>query len=229
LTAVHNGDPAVREVIIGRNSRVWRCASLNPDVARKFAVAIGHADVSTFKFSPRDRVWVFSYGRRVRDNSRLLGRLVSAGVTDVVYVSSAATVVARLTSCYRYPRVKLAAEEEARRRLRAHVLTLGLVVERIEELPPGRNAATMQAALDAFLLNPSWPHDGGIRMRLFETVAVPFQATWEARLHRAYDTLQWAVRWFPCLLRPIDVVLRLIGIRWYGYVNLSNRLWTGQP
>jgi hypothetical protein len=216
---------ALREVVVGRNSKVWRAVGSNRTVAMRFAAAIGHADVATFAFSPMDRVWVLSYSRAVQENSRLFAALEAARVREVVYVSTATTNVTRLTKCYEYPRVKEIAEDEARRRLGARILTLGLVVGKIEELPPGRNAATLQSTIEDFLLEPRWPHDGGTRMRLFEPVEVPFTRAWEARLHGAYDSIQWAVRRWPCVLRPFDLVLRALGVRWYGYVNLSNRLW----
>jgi hypothetical protein len=223
---VESSGAALREVVVGRNSKVWRAAASNPLVARRYAIAIGHADLQTFAFTPRDRVWVFSYSRNPDDNSRMLARLAEAGVREVVYVSTVSTIVMARTGCYRYPRVKRAAEVEARSRLGARILTLGLVVDRLEQVPPGRIAVTLQSEIDRFLVEPRWPHDDGVRMRLVEMVAVPFARNWERVLHRAYDAVQWRLRGFPCLLRPLDLLLRVAGIRWYGYVNLSNRLWS---
>jgi hypothetical protein len=216
---------ALREVVIGRNSTVWRKSCGNQAVSQRFKTAIGHAEVSAFRFTASDRVWVFAYSRKPEENSRLLVALESARVREVVYVSSAATIVTRFTRCYGYPTVKQVAEDEARRRLNARILIFGLVVNRIEELPSGLNVTTLQEKIEEFLLAPCWPHDGGRSMRLFELVAVPYTRPWEARMHRAYDAMQWVVRYWPCALRPIDVILRAVGIRWYGYVNLSNRLW----
>lgn len=223
---VENSDQPVREVVIGRNSKVWKAAAANPAVVKRFSVAIGHLDVPQFGFQPNDRVWVLSYSRRAEDNSRMLATIQAAGVREVVYVSSATTIVNRLTPCYEYPRIKQQAEEEARIRLNARILVLGLVVERFDELPSGANAATLQSWIDDFLLAPHWPHDEGTRMRLFEIVSRACLRAWEARLQRAYCSLQWSVRRWPCVLRPLDYLLRAMGIRWYGYINLSNRLWT---
>ena len=215
----------LREVVIGCNSSVWRKAGANRAVSARFKKAISHDEVSGFAFTSGDRVWVFSYSRKPEENLKLLEILEVAAVREVVYISSAATIVTRLTRCYGYPTVKQIAEDEARRRLNARVLILGLVVDRVDELPPGLNAATLQGAIEEFLLAPRWPHDNGRSMRLFRQIDVPFARVWEARLHRAYSALQWAVRYWPCVLRPVDVTLRALGIRWYGYVNLSNRLW----
>jgi hypothetical protein len=216
----------LREVVIGCNSKVWRAVVANERIARSFAIALSHRQVGEFPFAPGDRVWVFSYSRVPRENAELLAVLEAARVREVVYVSTATTIVTRLTKCYEYPRVKQLAEEQARGRLSARILTLGLVVTHVGELPSGHNAMTLQSAIEEFMLAPHWPHDGGARMNLFDMVAVPFGTAWEAGLYRVYDRLQWALRHWPCILRPFDLVLRAVGIRWYGYVNLSNRLWT---
>jgi len=216
----------LREVVVGRNSKVWRTVAANREVAARFSVAISHVDIGRFAFTAADRVWVFSYSRNARENSQLFDVLAGAGVHEVVYVSSASAIVTRFTRCYEYPRVKKIAEDEARQRLRARILTLGLVVRSNAELPPGRNAATLEGAIESFLLAPNWPHEGGTSMRLFVPVDVPFTRRWEVVVYRFYGATQWALRRWPCVLRPFDVLLRALGIRWYGYVNLSNRLWT---
>lgn len=214
-----------REVLIGRNSKVWRAISANPAVAARFAAAIGHDALAEFEFLPSDRVWVFGYSRIPEENTRLLQILQRAGVGATVYVSTATTIVMRLTRCYEYPRVKQAAEQEARRLLDAKVLTLGVVVDAVTQMPPGRHAMTLLSRIEQFVLDPRWP-EGESHVHLFEPVSVPFTRRWEEGLHRVYDALQWRCRRWPCVLRPLDLVLRMAGIRWYGYVNLSDRLWT---
>ncbi len=216
----------LREVIVGRNSRVWRAVASDARIATRFTTVIGHAEMQAFPFGDRDRVWIFSYSRRPQENSRLLATVAAAGVAQIVYVSSATTVVNSITRCYEYPRIKLLAESQARGLENARILILGLVVRGVGELPPGSNAATLQSGIAEFMLAPHWPHDDGKSMRLFEIVQVPFKRPWEARLHAVYDATQTALRGWPCALRPLDLALRIAGIRWYGYVNLSNRLWT---
>jgi hypothetical protein len=220
------GETPQREVIIGRNSKVWRSLSRSPTLAARVTAAIGHSDITSFPFTSADRVWVFAYSRHPEENSKLLITLERAAVREVVYVSTATTIVTRLTDCYQYPRVKQAAESEARLRLNARILTLGLVVADLQAVPPGRHMVTLENCIEQFMLEPRWPHEEGRTMRLFERVEVPFVRVWEAGLHRTYDRLQWILRRWPCVLRPLDLILRVVGIRWYGYVNLSDRLWT---
>jgi hypothetical protein len=215
---------SAREVVLGSNSKVWRALVRSPRVLQRFQIAISHRDLARFEFSNDDRVWVFAYSRVPSENSAVLERLQRAAVSEVIYVSSATTIVTRLTRCYQYPRVKQLAEEEARQRLGARILSLGIVYESLAELPGGSNAATALASIEEFMLAPRWPSDGA--MRLFEIVQQPFASRREARLQRMYDSIQWRLRRYPCALRPLDLVLRSCGIRWYGYVHLSNRLWS---
>jgi hypothetical protein len=215
-----------REVVVGHNSKIWRAVAKSPGVADRFRTTISHCDLSRFDFGASDRVWVFSYSRSSEENSALLARLAEAAISEVVYVSSAATIVAEQTDCYVYPRVKRAAEMEARQQLGAFVLTLGIVYSRLEELPAGVNAATSYAELAGFLLSPSWPQNGGSRMNLFRLIDRPFSGPLERALFSGYRRLISRFPHRPCLLRPLDMVLRTFGYSWYGYVHLSNRLWT---
>ena len=217
---------APREVVLGAHSKVWRALSRSSQIAERFRIAIGHSELRQFAFSSNDRVWVFAYSRKQQENTALLQALQQAGVREVVYVSSAATIVTRFTRCYRYPTVKRLAENEARDRLNARILVLGIVYESSSELPYGVSAGTALTSIAEFLLAPRWPFEDGAVARLFAMVEKPFVRGWEARLHRWYSATQWALRRWPCVLRPLDLILRIVGIRWYGYVNLSNRLWS---
>jgi hypothetical protein len=224
--SVADGDSGcAREVVIGRNAKVWRAASADPAIATRFHLAISHTQVETFAFQRTDRVWIFAYAREPQQNERMFARLAAAGVEEVVYISSATTNVVELTACYEYPRVKRRAEQDARRILDARILSFGLVVDSVEQAPAGRNAVTLQSSINDFLLRPIWPSRREQAMLLFSMQERPFARGWERQLYRCYGAVQWWLRKWPCLLRPVDVVLRALGIRWYGYVHLSNRLW----
>lgn len=218
--------PVLREVVLGRGSTVWRRLAADPSVAARVGAAIGHAELAGFAFTPLDRVWVLAYSRVPSQNHAMLERLREAGVREIVYVSSASTIVSRRTRCYEYPRVKQQAEDEALALPSARVLTIGLMHGDAAELPAGINIATHYDELAAFLLAPDWPDDGGRRKRLFRVVQRPFRSAFERALAHAYGTLLEASGSHPCLLRPIDLLLRILGMRWYGYTFLSNRLWT---
>jgi len=218
--------PDTREVVLGSGSRVWSVLEREGLLAERFTVAISHRDLDVFSFQPQDRVWVLSYSRVPRENARLLRRLANCGIREIVYVSSSSTIVGQVTDCYEYPRVKLEAEIAALAWPRSKVLTIGLMYSDERSLPGGDNVATSFRELAAFMMSPRWPDAGGRRKFLFGRVVRPFRGPVEAWLHSGYGRLMRLLTKRPCLLRPIDLVLRALGMRWYGYVFLSNRLWT---
>lgn len=214
-----------REVVVGSHSNVWKMLSRCPAVSALSPYAIGHADLATFTLESRDRVWILSYSRRPAENAALLDLVAKAGVREIVYVSSSSAIVDRVTSCYDYPRVKRLAELDALGHANGKVLTVGMMYHDLAELPCGTVAATSYAELDAFIATPVWPTQGAQRASLVRIIERPFRSNLERWAYRTYGALMhWADR-HPCILRPLDLLLRLVGVRWYGYVYLSNRLW----
>jgi hypothetical protein len=218
-------DSGRREVVLGKNSKVWRGLAADARIAARVGVAIGHSELSGFAFTANDRVWVFSYSRDENENAALLQRLGQAGVAEVVYVSSSSCRVASRTTCYEYPRVKQQAETQALALGAGKVLTIGLVYAEESELPAGDNVATSLAELGTFMLAPAWPDGQGRRKHLFRQVSRPFSGPLERVLYRGYGWAILSLKAYPCALRPIDLLLRTLRMRWYGYVYLSNRLW----
>lgn len=216
----------MREIVLGRNARIWQEIARQPGVASRFQHALGHADLATFRFTEHDRVWVFAYSRLPEDNARMIRTLHEAGVAEWVYVTSSSTIVDSITKCYEYPRAKKQAEDLARTLPRSKVLVLGLVVNEDSELPAGRNAATTIGEIARFMLDPAWPSEQGRAQTLFRLVERPFRSPLERMLHQLYGRLLAATGHHPCLLRPLDFVLRAFGMRWYGYTYLSNQLWS---
>ena len=212
----------MRDIIVGKNSAIWRELSGRPDVAARFPVALGHADLEGQHFGSDDRLWILSYSRHAAENERLLHGLKAAGATTVIYVSSATTVVAERTSCYSYPAAKLAAEQVATSILDAVILTIGVVYRTISDLPAGTTMATSYDDLAAFLLAPRLDQR---KVRLFTPTTIAFRSATERRLHTLYSAVISRLGRWPCLLRPIDLALKTLGYRWYGYVNLSNTIW----
>lgn len=214
-----------RDIVVGRNSKVWQGLARDPQLSRKIGPAIGHRQTAAFEFRPNDRVWVFSYSRDERENAALLQALHGAGVSELVYVSSSSTRVVAETNCYEYPRVKHRAELQALAHPAGKVLTIGLVYDTLDELPAGENIATSLGELAEFMQAPHWPDGQERRKYLFRSVPRPFVSGLEQASYRVYGKVIFALRRYPCLLRPIDLLLRALNVRWYGYVYLSTGLW----
>jgi hypothetical protein len=215
---------APRLVVIGRNSVLWsriadRVLTQHPD-----SLAVGHRDVAAgLQLSADDCVWIFSYAPDADANRQLFERLKRLGAGHYVYLSTATANIAADTSCYRYPRVKREAERDAAQTLDAAIVRIGLIYDDPAELPAGTSAATRLDDLIAAMVQPDCPpQEGGRVVPLYRLVERPFGSSIERAAFAAYGALLRLSGPYPCLLRPIDLLLRSIGWRWYGYLRLSN-------
>ncbi|MGL4813567.1 MAG: hypothetical protein ACRCXM_17495 [Beijerinckiaceae bacterium] len=214
-----------RLVIIGRNAKVWQRLAGQLTLPPTSILAISHTELDSYKAGVGDIVWIFSYAREPETNRTLLEALRRAGVRQTIYLSTATAIVADETGCYTYPRVKRQAERDAIAMLGAKICRIGVMYQAEDELPSGSTAATSYGELGAAMLDSARPtanspehHD------LWRIVYQPFSNRAEENLYRVYGVALRAVRAFPCLLRPFDLALRLMGFRWYGYVYLGTQL-----
>jgi len=213
-----------RQIILGRNSRIWSVLSQSELIKKYEFQAIGHFELRDFQFMPQDTVWVFSYSRDPADNEAILQHLKTVGVSAVNYITSASTNVSAITNCYEYPRVKQQAHKAAIEVCGARVLSIGLFYTNETELPCGTTAATSAVELAAFMKQPVWD-DHAEFTHLFQPITRPFQNLLEKMLYSSYGRLQDLCGSYPCLMRPLDFILRMFKMRWYGYLYLSNKLW----
>jgi hypothetical protein len=215
-----------REVIVGKHSSVWRELAKREDIARRFQILLSHDDLDDVKLRATDRVWILSYSKRADENAAMVYKLATLGAAEYVYVSTATTNVASRTKCYKYPIVKLLAENLAREALNAHVLSVGFLFFQISELPSGKMAATNYDDLASFMLTPRWATNKSQSVALFRIYDRPFKNAAERAIFNIYGHLISTLEKFPCALRPVDFALRRLGYKWYGYVYLSNKIWS---
>lgn len=214
--------PISRLIFVGRSSKLW--ARLIPHFdGQRPAVAIGHSDVDGFTFDANDDVWIGSYAPDEAGNLLLLSMLAQRGVIHATYISTATANIADTISCYRYPRIKAQAEAAARTILKARIVRIGLIYDDVQELPGGMSAATNIGALAGAMQSEATESANDEIVHQYSMVTRPFETALEAMLQRWYGTMIGLTGRFPCLLRPIDVLLGLIGWRWYGYLYVSNR------
>ncbi|WP_224703645.1 hypothetical protein [Devosia aquimaris] len=212
-----------RNIVLGKNSTVWQALCTDSRLASGFK-AIGHSELDSFAFAPGDRVWVLSYARDLDANRAMFARLATETDIHVFYISTATANVDAVTDCYQYPRVKRACEQLSQSLLNAHIVTIGVVYRDPSELPGGTTMATSLDEIAAFMAAAVIAEESGGITLLFSAITRPFANALERSVHAGYGWLQARIGW-PCLLRPVDIVLRALGWRWYGYLYLSNRLW----
>jgi len=213
-----------REVIIGSNSIIWKQLSNHDLLSGTSVEAISHREVESYDFLKSDRVWVLSYSREHQENLDLLNMIKNSSVNEVVYVTSASTNVLEVCDCYEYPKAKAKAHEAARLICNARILAIGLFYVDECDLPAGTTAATSAKMFAEFIQSPDWNTTDTIQL-LFKPITRPFNSVFEKLMYTSYGKMQSLCGSMPCILRPLDLVLRSLNMRWYGYLYLSNKLW----
>lgn len=213
-----------RQIIIGRNSAIWTAMQSCECIKALNCIAISHRQLDEFEFQNEDSVWVLSYSKVQTENTELLTNLSKKSVSHVYYVTSATTNVTEVTKCYSYPSAKRKAETDAKLLCDAVIISIGVVVERESDLPAGMTAATTYEELANFIASAD-KMERAESVRLFRPVKRPFRNSIEKALFFSYGKAQSLCGKHPCMLRPLDLALRICGMRWYGYVYLSNKLW----
>jgi hypothetical protein len=214
-----------RIVIIGCNSVLWSRIAERVLVKRPDTLAVSHRDIAKLQLGKEDIVWIFSYSADAAANHQLFEQIATSHAGTHIYVSSATANLADRITCYRYPAVKRDGEKSAARILHATTMRIGLIYDDLSELPSGTNAATRLDDLVKTMTEQGETLSAtGETIFHFEMVDRPFGSRAERATYRLYGVLIRRCGSRPCLLRPIDLLLRIIGWRWYGYFRLSNEL-----
>lgn len=214
-----------RIVIIGRNSALWSRIADRVLAKRPDTLAVSHRDIATLQLGETDVVWIFSYSADAAANHRLFEQIAMSKAGKHIYVSSATANLADRITCYRYPAVKRDGEKGAARILRATIIRIGLIYDELTELPSGTSAATRLDDLVATMTETGEAKTAtGEAILHYEILDRPFGSRAERSAFRFYGVLIRLCGSRPCLLRPVDLLLRFIGWRWYGYFRLSNDL-----
>lgn len=211
-------------LVIGKNSTLWKTLIVNSKLEQAGFTAVGHRDLADLGSLQDTEVWVFSYSRLTEENRQLFEKLKNKGANEVIYLSTATVNVAEKTSCYSYPRAKHQAELLAQNMLGAKIFRIGVVYTDPSTLPGGKTAATFIPELARFMSVTPWQEIAPLQ-NFFKRSENPFQSGIEARTYDLYGKLLKISRAWPCLLRPLDVLCRVLGWRWYGYLYMSNSLW----
>jgi hypothetical protein len=222
VSAQFQASLARRIVFIGRSSILW--ARLLPHLTKTSPiVAIGHRDIRQFSFASTDEVWIGSYAPDILGNETLFNELAKKSFGRCFYISTATANIAEHTNCYRYPHVKSKSEFIAKQVLGAQIVRIGLIYNDPSELPSGINAATKISDLVDRMILEKEELIVKIDENQYKLVKRSFSSIFEKSAYNIYGKIIDHTGRYPCVLRPIDWLLGVIGWRWYGYLYLSNK------
>lgn len=212
-----------RLVVIGKNSILWSRIGDRVRSRHLNTLAVGHRDLASVRLNASDRIWIFSYAQDVNENAALFDVIAAQGGSNCYYLSSATANIADNVRCYRYPLVKRAGELDAELRLGAIPVRIGLIHDNTNELPAGNSAVTqLDLLIEAMISDDVDFARCGSLIQLYTLESKLFSSAMERFAYIWYGKLLRACGSYPCVLRPLDVVLKLFGWRWYGYFRMSN-------
>lgn len=221
-------------LVVGSNSSLWAALCESPILQNQNSginfFAVSSRDIyglspELFQFSFSHAV-VFSYSRKLEENMKLL-RNLRLLVRNVIYISTCSVIAANKGYLYTYPRAKREVEVFARDSnlfecLR--ILRLGMVEGTFDaDSMTGRFKYT---SLEMIVREIERSCSNDRTKVSFENLYVsaerPFDSRMEELCFKIYcRMLQWNFV-MGVVMRPLDVVFRALGWRWYGYNCLVN-------
>jgi hypothetical protein len=212
--------------IIGSNSRLYRrCAS---EISRAFEVReFSHLQLcDQTEFS---NPIIFALAPTIDDNDAMLDMVAKKASGRLIYISSIAAIAAEKGTRYRYPSLKFAGENRCKRyaHLDVTVVRIGLVPDEhgnISGVIGKAKVTTLRRLVGAISSIAETRGQVGLRVLDATELVVLSDRRWVVRLvnvmYRGICTaVPLRLMW---IIRPIDLLARVVGFRNYGYTYIAN-------
>jgi len=202
---------SAKRLVVGKNSKV--VADLKLD--REEYICVSHTDVNEFKVRGffEDAI-VFSYSKSLQENIKLLNN-ISRYTDNIIYISTTSTVYSSAGMLYQYPTVKLVTENYLRNTKifkNVLIIKLGIVISNDTVWKkPGHYQITRTGLLKTALKQTQQTG----QIECWEKTKIDFDNWLEKFMFVLYKKIQCRRTWR--LLRLIDLILKYMGYRWYGY------------
>lgn len=194
-------------IVIGKNSFI---AS---DVL-KGSVAISHAEVRDNKELENNVIVVFSWSRKLSENLTLADQIIANKPTKIIFISSV-TALLKEVDAWNYPRSKKIVERyyQSQHSLTS-IIRIGLYEGSHDfDKLVGRIPKTSNEYLRATINDEANKENSGQVINCWEIEDVIIKK-WQQLLIDFYIIL---FRFSKILARCVDVILRIIGVKLYGY------------
>lgn len=156
--------------------------------------------------------YIFSYSSDKKENKSLLDKVHNLNIANTVYISS---ITAGIHERYhfKYPAIKRYCEILAAER-GFNIVRIGLIVETMKHVPKYGTFAITEINEIVNMINnnessckdPEIKFFGGKITKLFEKI---------------YLKVLILLGPFSFLMRPLDLILKIIGHSWYGYNSIA--------
>ncbi|CAM8346238.1 hypothetical protein MCERHM63_00828 [Candidatus Methylopumilus planktonicus] len=207
-------------ILIGKNSGLYRNFKLYFDGF--IDEAISHRDLHKIKFSKSDVLIILSFTFNKNSQDYFINLLKKTSASQVIVFSTAACLVSEKIKCYAYPDFKLQSEKNFMKAIPETVIfRFGTIIDyQSRHFYRGTYVTEISDVVNAI--------KSAIKLNLKSKVISMYsfckftnKNSFEYLLYKFYCKLILRMS-CPCLLRPLDLILRLVfGYKWYGYGALS--------
>jgi len=212
----------MRKIIIGKNSNLYK--EFKKEFDEIFDLAISHKDLHNFVIKKTDIYFILSYGQSEKEMSQLLSEVIKIKQNNVILLSTTAIIVSKYSKCYAYPKLKMMQENFFSAKMSNFIIYRVGTVLRKNNLYHNRGTCVLNS--DLFFRTLKKLLSGEFVCQVveeYEFVRIE-KNTLESIIYFIYTVTIRLFYKFPCVLRPIDLILKILNYRWYGYGALSLKL-----
>ena len=209
----------MRKIIIGKNSNLYK--NYKNDFLSFFDFAISHNEIASFHFLPNDFIFVLSYPRSISGIKKMVILMKQLKNNKILLLSTCSAILNNITSCYYYPKIKFLQEKYFSKTFHNLIIfRVGTVIRKNDYdnyygLCVINDKVFFRMIREFIKRNPK-------EQLVTRFDILDFKGSFfESHLYDIYCRLIFSLIPFPCILRPLDVILRLFNIRWYGYGALT--------
>lgn len=209
----------MNNLIVGKNSVIVKNLLKNFTDLPLFFDVVSHSELFSLKLY-YDKCYIFSYSLSEIDNQKIID-WCCANCNKVYYISSSSVIVAKHGELYSYPKIKMLAEEYGCANYKNfYIRRLGYVVSN-EKKEYYISYTTEINDIHKILLS----NDNVSVENIFNINPNLKKNKIKSKIIMGYSLFQYWIMPASILLRPIDLILKILGIRSYGYTSLGDRLW----
>jgi len=213
----------MKTLIIGKNSRLVNQLGINKK--NNIIKLISHSDIQNELNSGvvYKNIFLFSFSYKMQENMSMIEKIKLFSVESEVYIISSTSVFAyRISPFYKYPGIKSKMDSYAISN-GFHILRIGYVVDDERSLNSGEYLITHPNDICDFIDSPLKASKSRA-VDLFKYVNLPMNIFYKI-FYSVYLFALFHLGRYAFVLRPVDLILKVAGVKWYGYNALGVIYW----
>jgi hypothetical protein len=210
----------MKNLIVGKNSIIVKKLLKNYNDLESIFDIVSHTELNSIS-NKYNKCYIFSYSLHKKDNEVIID-WCCVNCKKVFYISSSSVVVAMHGELYKYPKIKMNAEDYGVQNYKNFFIRrLGYVVDNEMKSNYIRYITDLTDIKHILISN-----DNAIVINNFKINPNLYDKSLRLKIIMWYSLIQYYIMPFSIILRPIDLIFKILKLQNYGYTSLGDRLWT---